>query len=109
MTTTLTGDAAPHAALLTGMADLARRLRPGGRETSVVLSHHGERLIVRHGDVVLKAHPPGSGPQPPAARLRLVATSCCPRCRPRYPSRPRYPTPPLPVWTGLPSGSTTDG
>lgn len=39
----------------------------------VVLSRRSDRLVVRVGDVVVKAHPPGTDPAALAARLRIAA------------------------------------
>jgi aminoglycoside phosphotransferase (APT) family kinase protein len=65
---------AAEATLLAGMARLAGRLRPGQAEgPPVVVSRRDDRLIVRCGEVVLKAHANTADPERLAARLRFAA------------------------------------
>ncbi len=60
--------------LLAGMARLARRLRPDGAGGPLtVVSRRDDRLIVRCGTVVLKAHVPTADPAHLAARLHFAA------------------------------------
>ncbi|EIV93664.1 phosphotransferase family protein [Frankia sp. QA3] len=63
-----------EAGLLTGMARLAGRLRPGqAGGPPAVVSRRDDRLIVRCGEVVLKAHADTADPARLAARLRFAA------------------------------------
>ncbi|WP_203005585.1 phosphotransferase [Frankia nepalensis] len=76
----------PEPALTHGLAALAARLaapgetpRPGGETRPAtggaieVLSQRHDRLVVRRGGLVLKAHPPGTDPAALAERLRAAA------------------------------------
>ncbi|MCM3882601.1 phosphotransferase family protein [Frankia sp. R82] len=71
----------PAAELVDAMARLAPRFAPvmdvpaqaAPPWTPVVVSRRDDRLIVRCGDLVLKAHPAGTDPQQLAARLRVAA------------------------------------
>ncbi len=72
--TEVSGPDVAEAALLAGMARLADRLRPdqaGG--PPAVVSRRDDRLIVRCGEVVLKAHADTADPDHLAARLRFAA------------------------------------
>ncbi|SNQ48789.1 putative aminoglycoside phosphotransferase [Frankia canadensis] len=69
-----------EAGLVAGMARLAARLPSTGRvagtgEPPSILSRRADRLVVRRGDVVLKAHPDGTDPRHLAARLGIAARS----------------------------------
>ncbi|MDT3442417.1 phosphotransferase [Pseudofrankia sp. BMG5.37] len=72
-------DATAARTLLDGMAALAARLvGPGGDggEAVEVISRRHDRLVVRRGGVVLKAHQAGVDPAALAARLLAAADPC---------------------------------
>ncbi|MCM3923821.1 hypothetical protein ND748_19375, partial [Frankia sp. AiPs1] len=63
-----------EATLLAGMARLVGRLRPGQADgPPAVLSRRDDRLIVRCGEMVVKAHAATADPGHLAARLRFAA------------------------------------